>query len=95
MGTRKKFARVLFYNVQVLVLYFQLVKSTIGISGADLFTGNTQEKTINIDYFLQSLGLILDKGSRGWGEIKSRGFFTSGTIKNFPKNEFRKNFVYS
>ena len=83
---RKKFARVLFYNVQVLVLYFQLVKSTIGISGADLFTGNTQEKTINIDYFLQSLGLILDKGSRGWGEIKSRGFFTSGTIKNVPKN---------
>ena len=62
---RKEMTRILFYNVQVLVLYFQLVKSTVAYPNS----GN-----VDRNYFLQSLGLDLDTISRAVPDIIQRGF---------------------
>ena len=62
---RKEMTRILFYNVQVLVLYFQLVKSTVAYPNS----GN-----VDRNYFLQSLGLDLDTTKRSEEDIWRRGF---------------------
>ena len=74
---RKKLARRLFLNVQILVLYWQLIE------GSRVFFGDPKIKPriIKKEYFLQALGFLIDnKKTTSWTDIRLRGFTTDGNI---------------
>ena len=75
---RKKMARQLFLNVQILVLYYQLIVDSVKYTDQNT---ELDKGLINKPYFLQSLGFIVDKKPNlHWSEIERRGFTTDGYI---------------
>lgn len=75
LDVRKKIARILFLNVEILILYFQLV------TNSNKYYGDIDGEKVNKKYFLQSLGFILDNTDTFWTDIKKRNFTTDGFIK--------------
>ena len=76
LDVRKEIARILFLNVEILILYFQLVAKS------NKYYGDIDGEKVNKKYFLQSLGFILDNTDTSWTDIKKRNFTTDGFIKN-------------
>ena len=69
---RKRIARILFLNVERLVLYYQLVVKSHSIAGDD------DSSVINKKYLLQALGFIVDTNKQSYETCETRGFSTIG-----------------
>ena len=69
---RKRIARILFLNVERLVLYYQLVAGSHSIDGDD------DSSDINKKYLLQALEFIVDTTKQTYKTCDTRGFSTTG-----------------
>ena len=71
---RKRIARILFLNVERLVLYYQLVARSFSIAD------NNDSSSINKKYLLQALGFIVDTSKQSYPTCVTRGFSTIGFL---------------
>ena len=71
---RKRIARILFLNVERLVLYYQLV------AGASSIVQSSESSTVNKKYLLQALGYIVDTSKQSYPDCLKRGFSTIGFL---------------
>jgi len=72
LEVRKRIARILFLNVERLVLYYQLV------TGSPSIAEIPDSTVISKKYLLQALGFIVDTSKQSYHTCEKRGFSTIG-----------------